>query len=215
MFNSQKDITMNNMLLCCTCILMVIVFGSESDQSQSAKKRRVEALNIPTIHSFNAQRGNDEFQNGQLAKNVLNPDANNGWNGGDYVCPTPQTGTRISNYNCSNWIKFQFQEKVKVHKFAYRTKGDYTHDPKDMLLFADDQQVLNFRGNASMTDWQIFDVSSTISAQIWKWEILTRYTEWQAYVQAVQFQIEIDDTLIPNDFSASLAKDVKCKGNCR
>eukprot|EP01083_Nonionella_stella_P192223 710746_1 len=202
--------------ICTLFIICCIKYGVRGVLNDSVS-------NIPSIHLCNAERKSDNYTSGQLSINIINPDADNGWNAGDYRPYKPGVGTSISNYNETNWVVFEFNQPVQVVQFAYRSKGDHAHDPKDMALRVNGlhgTEVLRFTGMNSTREWQFWQVfelsnNSVSVGRQWAWEIFTRYTPWQAYVQAVQFQIKTADGLIPSDFQASLEKDMKCKGNCR
>eukprot|EP01083_Nonionella_stella_P147344 464746_1 len=106
--------------ICTLFIICCIKYGVRGVLNDSVS-------NIPSIHLCNAERKSDNYTSGQLSINIINPDADNGWNAGDYRPYKP----------------------VQVVQFAYRSKGDHAHDPKDMALRVNGlhgTEVLRFTG---------------------------------------------------------------------
>jgi len=108
-----------------------------------------------------------------------------------------------------NWVTFDFVTPRPITKFAYYGYGDTTHDVKVFDLQIRNEldltwtTVKSFIGVAGTKERQEFGEFQAV-ARFWKWNIRTKYSEYQAYVTEVEFfqngDVDNDGKVDTDDF---------------
>jgi len=109
-----------------------------------------------------------------------------------------------------DWLVFDLLVlNFQVTEFSFQALGDNVHDPATFKLqtglsaFGPWTDLQSFTASTGTTVYQYFTLSTPTAGRYWRWVILTRASQYQSYVQKVNFIGNFVTTPQPlNNFAA-------------
>eukprot|EP01083_Nonionella_stella_P065605 172068_1 len=99
------------------------------------------------------------------------------------------------------FVVFDFDRRVEIHKFGYQCHGDTTHDVNEFRVecsdYADQDDkwvsVGQWNGEAGNRTLQMFDMKTPKTARYWRWYIVNRHSKWQGWIWNARFEGAFED----------------------